>query len=246
MAGSERTSKLECSTDQEFKESCQINNSLLSLGRCLKILKEGKSNLPTRDCTLTLLLMGHLTEGNNVSMLSNVSPDHANVEETIKVLEYASDSNRIVLPRQRFTTIFYSQTKETNKNELASSRQEVQSYQQNRLEVLLNEIRSKIDMTTLNSNLNRWSTNAKMEIETMITTRQSMLSEGASRNFTLSDYLKQGSNNQFGSLVSSTAQPNVSLNFTFCNNKENFSAGLNPIFKNSFFNNSNSNLFMRK
>ncbi len=99
LAGSERTSKMECNSDADFKESCHINSSLLHLGRCLKELKDCHSTLNARTSLLTMILLNYLNQSNNVAMVSNISKDYPNFEETVKVLQYASDSNRIVMPK---------------------------------------------------------------------------------------------------------------------------------------------------
>ncbi len=169
LAGSEKTSKLDCQNDQDFKESCQINNSLLSLGRCLTLLKEGKTSLPTRDCTLTLLLMGYLTEGNSVALLSNISQDYANFEETVKVLQYASDSNRTILPKSAHSPYFYSQAKPPAAKETCLER-----YCDKRLSVVLEHLKKTIDLSEVNSKLSRWSTIMLREID-QNHSRQSML-----------------------------------------------------------------------
>ena len=169
LAGSEKTSKLECQNEQDFKESCQINNSLLSLGRCLTLLKEGKTSLPTRDCTLTLLLMGYLTEGNNVALLSNISQDYANFEETVKVLQYASDSNRTILPKMMHNPFFYSQAKPPAIKETC-----LEKYSDKRLSVVLENLKKTIDLREVNTKLSRWSTMMLREID-QNHCRQSML-----------------------------------------------------------------------
>ena len=99
MAGSEKTSKLDVENTNDFRESCRINNSLLHLGRCLQSLKEGKGVNITRDSALTMILLGFMNENNNVVMLCNVRQDHESLEESIKVLQYASGSNRAILPK---------------------------------------------------------------------------------------------------------------------------------------------------
>lgn len=92
LAGSESHKQINTS-GVTFKEGCNINNSLLVLGRCLKAMKEGdNATLPVRDSMLTRLLIKHFSEKNNVIMLTNIEfkPNENLKQETIKVLEYAS------------------------------------------------------------------------------------------------------------------------------------------------------------
>ena len=92
LAGSERAKRTE-SAGNQMQEACNINKSLLVLGRCLKALKDGggPSNVvPYRDSKLTRILYEYFHEENNLRMIANINPRIADFEESMRVLNYAA------------------------------------------------------------------------------------------------------------------------------------------------------------
>lgn len=69
------------------------------LGRCIQALgeKHDKRQIPFRESKLTRILQEYFTDQNNLLMIANVSLNLLNLEENIKVLEYASVARQIRL-----------------------------------------------------------------------------------------------------------------------------------------------------
>lgn len=76
------------------KESCSINKSLLTLGRCIKSLGEQKSEgslmIPFRESRLTKALAEYFTDQYLITMIITVNPQGSSISDTKKVLEYAA------------------------------------------------------------------------------------------------------------------------------------------------------------
>lgn len=150
LAGSEKTSKLDVENQKDFRESCRINSSLLHLGRCLQNLKEGKNVNIARDSNLTMLLLGYMNENNNVVMLCNVRQDSESLEESIKVVQYASSSNRAILPkgRQMITSIADNYCEEVahENNQLLPYKPDVtqQLIEEAKSQIQINQIRERM------------------------------------------------------------------------------------------------------
>ena len=95
LAGSERAKRTE-NTGNQMLEACNINKSLLVLGRCLKSLKDNQMSLsstnvvPYRDSKLTKILFEYFHEENNLRMIANINPRQADFEESMRVLNYAA------------------------------------------------------------------------------------------------------------------------------------------------------------
>ena len=95
LAGSERAKRTENSKAQ-LSEACNINGSLLVLGRCLKALRDNQNNagqphvLPYRESKLTKILHEYFHEDNNLIMIANINPRVEDFEESMRVLNYAA------------------------------------------------------------------------------------------------------------------------------------------------------------
>eukprot|EP01063_Lacrimia_lanifica_P003313 TRINITY_DN1175_c0_g4_i1.p1 TRINITY_DN1175_c0_g4~~TRINITY_DN1175_c0_g4_i1.p1 ORF type:complete len:660 (+),score=260.82 TRINITY_DN1175_c0_g4_i1:95-1981(+) len=95
LAGSERQTKTGTSGDQ-FRESININHSLLSLGRALNSFSEkGQGRVPLRDSKLTRLLSESFGGNSKTWMLATVSPAAYNLTESTSTLNYASSAKNI-------------------------------------------------------------------------------------------------------------------------------------------------------
>lgn len=104
LAGSERSKRTRVGSTRQ-KESTKINNSLVTLMRCLNAMKkDGKKGLiknviPFRESKLTHIFMGHLTSESaaRTAMMVNVNPSVEDFDETQHVLAYARKAKLIEL-----------------------------------------------------------------------------------------------------------------------------------------------------
>ncbi|CAF1236539.1 unnamed protein product [Adineta ricciae] len=108
LAGSERASKSGVQIEQtRFREGCNINKSLSTLGLVISALATRQSNeqnskstkktfVPYRDSVLTWLLKDSLGGNSFTIMLATISPAYDNYEETISTLRYADQAKKIV------------------------------------------------------------------------------------------------------------------------------------------------------
>jgi hypothetical protein len=103
LAGSERAKRTGMGSSRQ-KEASLINKSLLTLMRCLTIMREsGRQKsanvIPFRESKLTHLFMRHLmgSSASRTSMVVNVNPSIADFDETQHVLAYASKAKTIQL-----------------------------------------------------------------------------------------------------------------------------------------------------
>ncbi|UJR37400.1 hypothetical protein I4U23_030105 [Adineta vaga] len=108
LAGSERASKSGAQIEHtRFREGCNINKSLSTLGLVISALATRQSNenslkstkktfVPYRDSVLTWLLKDSLGGNSFTIMLATISPAYDNYEETISTLRYADQAKKIV------------------------------------------------------------------------------------------------------------------------------------------------------
>lgn len=125
LAGSERAKRTENAGNQMI-EACNINKSLLVLGRCLKSLKDNQSNLsstavvPYRDSKLTRILYEYFHEENNLRMIANINPRQVDFEESMRVLNYAAIAKDIQPIKSRIDNsrkiLFPLGSKESNRS----------------------------------------------------------------------------------------------------------------------------------
>lgn len=94
LAGSENIGR-SGAKDQRAKEAGSINQSLLVLGRVINALVERNSYVPYRDSKLTYVLKDSLGGRTRTCMIATISNANANIEETIKTLQYASQAKGI-------------------------------------------------------------------------------------------------------------------------------------------------------
>ena len=99
LAGSERAKRTE-NVGAQLQEACNINKSLLVLGRCLKAFKDIQSGTgvvaPYRDSKLTKYLFEYFHEENSLRMIVNVNPNPFDFEESMRVLNYAAIAKDII------------------------------------------------------------------------------------------------------------------------------------------------------
>ncbi|CAF3438747.1 unnamed protein product [Rotaria sp. Silwood1] len=108
LAGSERVSKSGIQIEQiRFREGCNINKSLSTLGLVISALATRQSYennpksikktfVPYRDSVLTWLLKDSLGGNSFTIMLATISPAYDNYEETLSTLRYADQAKKIV------------------------------------------------------------------------------------------------------------------------------------------------------
>lgn len=102
LAGSERLSVIK-STNSSFKEACNINKSMLTLGRCIRALKEQsisdkkKRQIPYRESKLTYLFKTFFEPVNRPSkavMIINFSPSLSQIEDNLFALQFAAETSQ--------------------------------------------------------------------------------------------------------------------------------------------------------
>ena len=81
--------------NERAREAGNINQSLLTLGRCITALTEGHAHIPFRDSKLTRLLQESLGGRAKTCIIATLSPVASNVDETLSTLEYALKAKSI-------------------------------------------------------------------------------------------------------------------------------------------------------
>jgi hypothetical protein len=78
-------------------EGVNINKSLLTLGKCISILSEKKTNafIPYRDSKLTRILKDSLGGNSKTVMIACISSEGRFYEETLNTLKYSSKAKQI-------------------------------------------------------------------------------------------------------------------------------------------------------
>lgn len=110
LAGSERTSRTN-NSGTRLKEAAKINTSLMTLGRCLEVMRQNQKAaakdptkklkiVPFRQSRLTRLLQHSLGAGSAV-MIANVSQTTKDADETIRVLRCAAIAGEVIIQRRK-------------------------------------------------------------------------------------------------------------------------------------------------
>lgn len=95
LAGSENISKAGNEKGIRTRETVNINQSLLTLGRVITALVERTPHVPYRESKLTRLLQESLGGRTKTSIIATISPGHKDIEETTSTLEYANRAKNI-------------------------------------------------------------------------------------------------------------------------------------------------------
>lgn len=96
LAGSENAVRNSLgNTKIRQQESCNINQSLLTLGRVINALVENNSYIPYRDSKLTRLLQDSLGGKTKTFIVATISPSSLCVDETIGTLDYVFRAKNI-------------------------------------------------------------------------------------------------------------------------------------------------------
>nr|XP_008113513.1 PREDICTED: kinesin-like protein KIF20B isoform X1 [Anolis carolinensis] len=101
LAGSERCARTH-NEGNRLKESGNINNSLLILGKCINALKTTQQSklqqhIPFRESKLTHFFQGFFSGKGKVCMLVNVSQSAAAYDETLNVLKFSSIAQKVMV-----------------------------------------------------------------------------------------------------------------------------------------------------
>lgn len=94
LAGSENVGK-SGAVDKRARETRNINQSLLTLGRVITALVEKAPHVPYRESKLTRLLQESLGGRTKTSIIATVSSAGSNVDETQSTLDYAHRAKHI-------------------------------------------------------------------------------------------------------------------------------------------------------
>lgn len=96
LAGSEDINK-SGATNERAREAGSINQSLLTLGKVINSLSEGKEpkHVPYRESKLTRLLQGSIGGKTRTALIAAISPAKINAHETTSTLNYASKAKNI-------------------------------------------------------------------------------------------------------------------------------------------------------
>uniref|UniRef100_A0A336LMR6 CSON012993 protein n=1 Tax=Culicoides sonorensis TaxID=179676 RepID=A0A336LMR6_CULSO len=95
LAGSENISKAGNEKGIRSRETVNINQSLLTLGRVITALVERTPHIPYRESKLTRLLQESLGGRTKTSIIATISPGHKDLEETLSTLDYAHRAKNI-------------------------------------------------------------------------------------------------------------------------------------------------------
>uniref|UniRef100_A0AAG5D6J0 Kinesin motor domain-containing protein n=1 Tax=Anopheles atroparvus TaxID=41427 RepID=A0AAG5D6J0_ANOAO len=95
LAGSENISKAGNEKGIRTRETVNINQSLLTLGRVITALVEKTPHIPYRESKLTRLLQESLGGRTKTSIIATVSPGNKDFEETLSTIEYAHRAKNI-------------------------------------------------------------------------------------------------------------------------------------------------------
>lgn len=95
LAGSENITKAGNEKGIRTRETVNINQSLLTLGRVITALVERTPHVPYRESKLTRLLQESLGGRTKTSIIATISPGHKDLEETMSTLEYANRAKNI-------------------------------------------------------------------------------------------------------------------------------------------------------
>lgn len=95
LAGSENISKAGNEKGIRTRESVNINQSLLTLGRVITALVERAPHVPYRESKLTRLLQESLGGRTKTSIIATISSGHKDLEETLSTLDYAHRAKNI-------------------------------------------------------------------------------------------------------------------------------------------------------
>lgn len=132
-----------------------------------------------------MILLGFMNENNNVVMLCSVRQDQESLEESVKVLQYASDSNRTILSK---SLNLVTNISNGNQSQSALEENRLLPFKQDQTHLLIQGVKEKIKMEEYNKRMQRFRASMFKELEE--TSRQSMCILENSRSSTFAGPLK--------------------------------------------------------
>ncbi|XP_061196904.1 kinesin-like protein KIF20B [Saccostrea echinata] len=106
LAGSERSAKTQ-SVGDRLKEAGNINTSLMTLGRCIEMLRYNQSHkehpkiIPFRDSKLTRLFQNFFCGQGRVNMIVNVNQCASMFDETQHVFKFSAIAKQVVITQKQ-------------------------------------------------------------------------------------------------------------------------------------------------
>ncbi|KAM9336984.1 kinesin-like protein KIF20B [Symphorus nematophorus] len=105
LAGSERCSRTH-NTGERLKEAGNINNSLLTLGKCINAMRlnqhaKFQRHVPFRESKLTHFLQFFFSGAGRVSMVVNINQNSSCFDETLNVLKFSALAQKVVVLNSR-------------------------------------------------------------------------------------------------------------------------------------------------
>ena len=102
LAGAERSNKAD-TVGKGLKETCKINTSLMTLGRCIDAMEHNskfnkvdkKIPVPIRESKLTKMFQEYFTGEHNVVMITNINPSKDDFLENRNVFAYACKAMKV-------------------------------------------------------------------------------------------------------------------------------------------------------
>lgn len=102
LAGSERSMKTQ-SEGERLREAGNINTSLLTLGKCISVLKNSdkskiQQHVPFRESKLTHYFQSFFTGKGKICMIINISQCCSAYDETLNVLKFSTVAQKVYVP----------------------------------------------------------------------------------------------------------------------------------------------------
>ena len=136
LAGSERLSSIN-STKGSFQEACNINKSMLVLGKCIRKLKEqsmgnncnieGTSckiqQIPYRESKLTYLFKTFFEpklRPSKAAMIINISPSDIQTDDTIFALQFAAEASQCAIRQVDMNNAYFTDFEDISLDSLES------------------------------------------------------------------------------------------------------------------------------
>ncbi|XP_030797207.1 kinesin-like protein KIF20B isoform X2 [Rhinopithecus roxellana] len=102
LAGSERTMKTQ-NEGERLRETGNINTSLLTLGKCINVLKNSEKSkfqqhVPFRESKLTHYFQSFFNGKGKICMIVNISQCYVAYDETLNVLKFSAIAQKVCVP----------------------------------------------------------------------------------------------------------------------------------------------------
>ncbi|XP_023082065.1 kinesin-like protein KIF20B isoform X4 [Piliocolobus tephrosceles] len=102
LAGSERTMKTQ-NEGERLRETGNINTSLLTLGKCINVLKNSEKSkfqqhVPFRESKLTHYFQSFFNGKGKICMIVNISQCYLAYDETLNVLKFSAIAQKVCVP----------------------------------------------------------------------------------------------------------------------------------------------------